>query len=201
MIDENSFNRKITVKKEVEKESNFKSFLFKILIKSLLVIVLFLSSLIYIKQSDKNKDKFEKIVYNNSLSFAKIYNVYQKYLGDVIPFKNIYKDNTKVVSSDKLTYSNIKKENNGYILDVSNMYSIGALNSGIIIKIEENDTYKTMITIQNEEGLNITYGLLSDLNVKLYDYVEQGEILGVANKKLYLIFKKGDKYLSYEEYL
>lgn len=201
MIDENSFNRKITVKKEVEKESNFKSFLFKILIKSLLVIVLFLSSLIYIKQSDKNKDKFEKIVYNNSLSFAKIYNVYQKYLGDVIPFKNIYKDNTKVVSSDKLTYSNIKKENNGYILDVSNMYSIGSLNSGIIIKIEENDTYKTMITIQNEEGLNITYGLLSDLNVKLYDYVEQGEILGVANKKLYLIFKKDDKYLSYEEYL
>lgn len=201
MIDESSFNRKIAVEKPIEKESYFKSLLFKTLIKTLIVVILFLVALIYIKQSDKNKETFEKVVYNNSLSFAKIYNIYQKYLGDVIPFKNAYKDNTKIVSSDKITYSNIQKEGNGYILDVSGMYSVGSIYDGIIVKIEESDTYNQMITIQNEEGVNITYGFLSDLNVKLYDYVEEGEILGVADKRLYLIFEKDDKYLSYEEYL
>ena len=135
------------------------------------------------------------------VSFAKIYDVYQKYLGDVIPFKNIFKDNTKLVSSEKITYESIEKKDNGYILNVTEEYTLFSLKSGIVIKIEENDEYKNIITIQDKTGLNITYGLLNNVNVKLYDYVEKGEILGICDKKLYLEFKKDDKYLSYEEYL
>ena len=201
MIDENSFKKKIVAQKNEENDNYFKSLIYKTFIKCLIVIILFLGALIYIKQSDAARENFKKIVYNNSLSFAKIYNIYQKYLGDVIPFKNIYKDNTKLVSEDKITYSNITKENNGYILDVMETYLVSSIKSGIIIKIEESSDYKTMITIQDKDGLNITYGFLSDLNVKLYDYVEKGEVLANANKKLYLSFEKDGKYLSYEEYL
>lgn len=202
MITEESFNINKKNKKKNESENKFlPNFLYSVLIKTLIVIVLFLSSMIYIKQSDKNKEKFKNIVYNNSLSFAKIYDVYQKYLGDVIPFKNIFKDNTKLVSSEKISYNSIEKKDNGYILDVTDEYTLSSLRSGIIIKIEENDKYKNIITIQDKTGLNISYGLLNNVNVKLYDYVEKGEILGICNKKLYLEFKKDDKYLSYEEYL
>ena len=202
MITEESFNINKKNKKKNESENKFlPNFLYSVLIKTLIVIVLFLSSMIYIKQSDKNKEKFKNIVYNNSLSFAKIYDVYQKYLGDVIPFKNIFKDNTKLVSSEKITYESIEKKDNGYILNVTEEYTLFSLKSGIVIKIEENDEYKNIITIQDKTGLNITYGLLNNVNVKLYDYVEKGEILGICNKKLYLEFKKDDKYLSYEEYL
>ena len=165
------------------------------------MVILFLASLIYIRQSDKNKEKYEKIVYNNSLSFAKIYGVYKEYLGDVVPFKNVFNDDTKLVLSDKITYEKIEKENDGYILSVSSSYTTPAIKSGIVIKVTQEGDYKEMITIQDEEGLNITYGCLDNLNVRLYDYVEKGEILGTADKKLYLIFEKDDKYLSYEEYL
>lgn len=195
-------------KKKLKKENNteenegfLRKFLFTVFIKTLIVVVMFLGSLIYIRQSDENKDNFKKFVYNNSLSFAKIYNLYNKYLGDVIPFKNIYKDNTMVVSNEKMTYSDISKENNGFILDVSSEYAFSALRSGIVVEKKKNDTYGNMIKIQDKEGLNITYAMASEINVELYDYVEKGELLGKANKKLYLIFEKDGKYLSYEKYL
>ena len=198
MIDSNSFNMS---KKETEKKSFTSKFIYSILVKTLIVVVLFLASLIYIKQSDKNKNNFKNVVYNNSLSFAKIYNVYKKYLGDVIPFKNIFKDNTKLVSSEKLTYKSITKKDNGYLLSISNNYTVSSITSGIVIENKKDSNYINMITVQDKNGLNITYGILNDINVKLYDYIEKGEIIGVASDKLYLSFKKDNKYLSYEEVL
>ncbi len=195
------YEKKVKKENEEKKENGLARFLYKMLIKSLIVIVIFLGSLIYIKQSDDNKLKFKKVVYNNSLSFAKIYNVYNKYLGDALPFKNIFKDNTKVVSSEKITYSNIKKENNGYMLTVSNEFVLSSIKSGIVVEKKENDTYNNIIKIQDKDGLNITYGCLSNVDVNLYDYVTKGEILGKTSGKLYLIFEKDGKYLSYEEYL
>lgn len=198
LIDSNSFNMN---KKETEKKSFTSKFIYSILVKTLIVVVLFLASLIYIKQSNKNKNNFKNVVYNNSLSFAKIYNVYKKYLGDVIPFKNIFKDNTKLVSSEKLTYKSITKKDNGYLLSISNNYTVSSITSGIVIENKKDSNYINMITVQDKNGLNITYGILNDINVKLYDYIEKGEIIGVASDKLYLSFKKDNKYLSYEEVL
>lgn len=198
LIDSNSFNMN---KKETKKKSFTSKFIYSILVKTLIVVVLFLASLIYIKQSNKNKNNFKNVVYNNSLSFAKIYNVYKKYLGDVIPFKNIFKDNTKLVSSEKLTYKSITKKDNGYLLSISNNYTISSITSGIVIENKKDSNYINMITVQDKNGLNITYGILTDINVKLYDYIEKGEIIGVASDKLYLSFKKDNKYLSYEEVL
>ena len=71
----------------------------------------------------------------------------------------------------------------------------------ILLTTKKSDTYGNLIKVQDKEGLNVTYGMLSDINVELYDYVEKGEIIGKANKKLYLIFEKDGKYLSYEKYL
>ena len=42
---------------------------------------------------------------------------------------------------------------------------------------------------------------LNEVEVKLYDYVEKGEILGSISDKLYINFEKDGKYLSYEKYL
>lgn len=201
MITPDSFSKVNKSKKEEKGNSYLSKLFFTTLIKILIVIVLFLTSLIYIKQSDKNKQKYQKLVYNNSLSFAKIYDVYERYLGDVIPFKNIFKDNTKLVSEEKLTYEKIEKKGNGYVLSVASNYTVSAIKSGIVIKKEKKDDYKTLITIQDKNGLNITYGYLDDVSVKLYDYVLKGEVLAVANKQLYLIFEKDNKYLSYEEYI
>lgn len=191
-------NKKLSNKKE---NKTINKFLFSILIKSLIVIVLFLSTLIYIKQNDKNKENIEKIVYQNSLSFAKIYNVYKKYLGDVIPFKNSFNNEIKKVSNEKITYNSIEKEDDGYILLVSSNYTVSSIKSGIIIEVKKDDKYNNIVKIQDKNGLNISYGYLTNVDIKLYDYVEKGQIIGACDNKLYLIFEKNNEYLSYEEYL
>ena len=43
------------------------------------------------------------------------------------------------------------------------------------------------------------YGNLSNINVKLYDYIEKGTLIGNCNKTLYLIHKKDGKVLDYGE--
>ena len=195
MITEKDFN----ANKNNKKENTFKVFLFNMLIKTLIVIILLLGSLIYIKQSDKNKENFEKVVLNNSLSFAKLYDLYQKYIGEVIPFK---KDNkkTSMVSKDKIIYKDIKQEGNGYVLDVSSNYLVQALHGGIVTSIVDDD-YNKQITIQDKRGINITYGLITNTDVKIYDYINSGEIIGTADKKLFLSFIKNGKSLSYDEFI
>lgn len=196
------YNKKLKKeKKDDDNKSTLSKFLFTILIKSLIVVLLFLSSMIFIRQNDKNKKIFKEKVYNNSLSFAKIYNLYSKYLGDALPFKDTIKDDTKKVSNEKITYSSIKKEGDDYLLVVPSNYTLQSIKSGIVIEVKKDDKYKNIVKIQDKSGVNITYKNLNEVEVKLYDYVEKGEILGSASDKLYINFEKDGKYLSYEKYL
>lgn len=196
------YNKKLKKeKKDDDNKNTLSKFLFTILIKSLIVVLLFLSSMIFIRQNDKNKKMFKEKVYNNSLSFAKIYNLYSKYLGDALPFKDIIKDDTKKVSNEKITYSSIKKEGDGYLLVVPSNYTLQSIKSGIVIEVKKDDKYKNIVKIQDKSGVNITYKNLNEVEVKLYDYVEKGEILGSVSNKLYINFEKDGKYLSYEKYL
>lgn len=196
-----SFKKFNNYKKDEKESKGISKFFFSLFIKCLMVIIIFLGSLIYVRKSDDNKAQFKSIVYQNSLSFARIYSVYKKYLGDVIPFKNIFKDNVKMVSNDKFSYDKVEKEKNGYVFTVSSEFLVSAIKSGIVIEIKKDDNYINIIKIQDKDGVNISYGYLGEVNVKLYDYVDKGELLGKSNKKLYLMFEKDDKYLSYEEYL
>ena len=196
------YNKKLKKeKKDDDNKSTLSKFLFTILIKSLIVVLLFLSSMIFIRQNDKNKKIFKEKVYNNSLSFAKIYNLYSKYLGDALPFKDTIKDDTKKVSNEKITYSSIKEEGDDYLLVVPSNYTLQSIKSGIVIEVKKDDKYKNIVKIQDKSGFNITYKNLSEVEVKLYDYVEKGEILGSTSDKLYINFEKDGKYLSYEKYL
>ena len=196
------YNKKLKKeKKDDDNKSTLSKFLFTILIKSLIVVLLFLSSMIFIRQNDKNKKIFKEKVYNNSLSFAKIYNLYSKYLGDALPFKDTIKDDTKKVSNEKITYSSIKKEGDDYLLAVPSNYTLQSIKSGIVIEVKKDDKYKNIVKIQDKSGVNITYKNLNEVEVKLYDYVEKGEILGSVSNKLYINFEKDGKYLSYEKYL
>lgn len=196
------YNKKLKKeKKDDDNKNTLSKFLFTILIKSLIVVLLFLSSMIFIRQNDKSKKIFKEKVYNNSLSFAKIYNLYSKYLGDALPFKDTIKDDTKKVSNEKITYSSIKKEGDDYLLVVPSNYTLQSIKSGIVIEVKKDDKYKNIVKIQDKSGVNITYKNLNEVEVKLYDYVEKGEILGSTSDKLYINFEKDGKYLSYEKYL
>ena len=64
----------------------------------------------------------------------------------------------------------------------------------------DEDWFK-FTTTSNDAFYRITYKNLNEVEVKLYYYVEKGEILGSISDKLYINFEKDGKYLSYEKYL
>ena len=56
--------------------------------------------------------------------------------------------------------------------------------------------------MQGVNGVDIWYGNITNTNLKLYDYVEKGTMLGEVNKDtIYLVFQKEGKYLNYKDYI
>ena len=93
-----------------------------------------------------------------------------------------------------------------------NVYAVGATASkfrfmGILDKPEDLNLKETLLIVLDTpdkkriDGVDEWYGNIENVNVKLYDYVSKGELLGDCNNYLYLVYKKDGKVLNYEEYL
>ncbi|MDD4036421.1 MAG: M23 family metallopeptidase [Bacilli bacterium] len=176
--------------------------LFTHLNKILITILLFISTLIFVKASSENKIFIYDNVFSKNFKFAKINGLYKKYLGDIIPFQSIVNNNNMPVFSSKLEYSEASKYIDGVKLKVETDYLIPVKNSGIVVFIGEKENYGNTIIIQQTNGIDMWYGNIKNSSVKMYDYVEEGVLLGEANgKELYLLFQKDGKFLDYKGYL
>ena len=70
--------------------------------------------------------------------------------------------------------------------------------SGIVTFIGEKEGYNNTIIIQQSNGYYAWYGNVQE-KVKLYDYVEQGEILGTSKDNFYYyVLYKDDKPITHE---
>lgn len=188
----NTYNKYYNNKKDYKKIRNYLS-------KILISVIFLLVSIIYIKLSDNNKNLYENFFLENSISFTKVNNWYQKYFGSIIPVPNIVED-TPVFNED-LTYSNKEDYLNGSLITVGNDYMVPTLESGIVVFIGEKEGYNKTIIVQGIDGIDIWYGNIDNTNLNLYDYVKKGDIVGNVNdNSLYLVFMKDNDYISYEEY-
>ena len=188
----NTYNKYYNNKKDYKK---IKKYISKILIS----IIFLLVSIIYIKLSDNNKKFYESIFLENSISFTKVNDWYQKYFGNVIPVPNVV-DDTPVFNED-LTYKDKTDYLNGSLITVSNDYMVPVMQSGIVVFIGEKEGYNNTIIIQGIDGVDIWYGNIDNTNLNLYDYVKKGDLIGNVNdNSLYLVFMKDNNYISYEEY-
>ena len=143
---------------------------------------------------------FDKI-YNHNVSFAFIKKYYNKYLGDIIPFESI-SPQKKVISLNKIEYIEKSTYNNGVKLKLDNNYLIPILNDGIVIFIGEKEGFNNTIIIEDDNRVDYIYGNLDDINVKLYDYVKKGDLLGtVKDNSLYLMFEKDGNVIDYKKYI
>ena len=168
-------------------------------IKLLISIVITLVILILIKSSSSFKNTFYKYVYSNNISFTKLKGVYNKYIGDIDIFDNVVK--TETVFNEELTYNLKEKYLDGVKLSIDSNYLVPINESGIVVFIGEKEGYGNTVIIQRIDGIDEWYGNIINVNVKLYDYVSEGELLGEANNNLYLVYKKDGNILNYEEYL
>ena len=168
-------------------------------IKFLILVILTILSLILLK-NNQFKTNFYKYVYENNISFAQINKWYKNKFGSSLPFSK-YLEQVTPVFNEKLSYKEKRKYKDGVALTVEENYLIPALDSGIVIFIGEKEGYGNTVIIQQENGIDLWYSNLKEINLKLYDYVKDGSLVGVSNTNLYLIFYKDGEVIDYQEYI
>ena len=192
---------KLYGKKEVKKGIKISKYIKSFIIKSMICFIMFLTMLILIKSNSNYKASIYKYVYSNNFSFAKINSLYKKYFGGILPFDNIVPSDELVFKED-LKYSEASLYKDGVKLSVVDNYLVPAIESGIVVFIGNKDNYGNTIIVQGVNGVDIWYGNITNTDLKLYDYVEKGTMLGEVNKDtLYLVFQKEGKYLNYKDYI
>ena len=191
---------KSKIKKKNKKTNKNRSSFYGFISKLLITIILTLITLILLKSNNKLKTFFYNKVYDNNISFATINKWYENHFGSSIPFKELVEKDTKAVFNNKLEYSKKEKYLDGVKLSVDKNYLVPILESGMVVYIGKKEEYGNTVIVQQVNGVDVWYGNINNPNVKLYDYVEKGKLLGdVKNNNLYLVFKKDGKVLSYEK--
>lgn len=168
-------------------------------IRILIVLIIFLSLSIIYKKNDNLKNTITEYVFKDEISFIKIKNIYDKYLGGLLPIKK--EISTKKVFNEKLNYNNLSVYHDGVNLSVSESYLVPSLDEGMVVFIGNKDNYGNTVIIENLDGIYIWYGNINTTSLKLYDYVEKGTYIGEVSNNLYLIFSKDNIYLNYDEYI
>ena len=170
--------------------------------KLLLCTITFLLIGIVCKKNYNLKQKIKYELYENHLSFTSIKELYNHYLGGVIPLENIKIKKDVSVFKEKINYQEITPYLNGAKLKVTNNYLVPNQEKGVVVFIGEKEGYGNVIIIEGKENIDKWYGNICNTNLKLYDYIEENKYLGeTCNENLYLVFSKDNKFLNYKEYI
>ena len=188
-------------KKEITPDKK-RGFIKYFLIKIMSCIIILLSLLIILRYDKNNKQVLYKFIYETNFNFAYLNNLYTKYLGDILPFQAKNSSSVKSVFNEELNYKNLSIYKDGISLEVEDSYLIPVLEDGVVIFMGEKEEYGQTIIIEGQDGINIWYSNLSNINVNLYDYVKKGEFLACSSgTNFYLLFQKEGKFINYKDYL
>ena len=165
--------------------------------KFLLAVIFFLLSIIFINGSDEHKAFYKEEVFSKNIPFNKISLVYEKFFGSVLPGEDLQ----KVVQSEKLLYTKISPYEEGEVLSLKGSEVINSLASGVVVFAGDKEGYGKTVIIQGADGADIWYGNLTNVSAQHYDYVKKDTVIGeTKDNKLYLVIKKNNEYIKYEDY-
>ena len=184
------------------KQGNKVSYRVSIIRRTLLTVVIVLVVLIICNLSTSTKNIIKKELLERNYNFSKINSLYKKYIANFNPLGKKESGNTQLVSSSKgIEYSSSEDYLEGVKLNVSEEYPIKLLDSGLVVFIGENEGYGMSVIVQQSNGIDVIYGNVISNDIKVYDYIEKGTIIGTANKYLYLVFQKEGEVLDYKKYI
>lgn len=180
-----------------KKEEKKVSKLSKLLSRFLVLIIFVLIGLIALKSNLELRSFVYKNVFQNNLKFAKLDEIYEKYFGSSIPN---FKDDTALVSKEKIDYTDLEEYKDGVKLKISDDYVIPSLRSGIITFAGEKDGVNTVI-LEDSDGVEHSYFNLKEIKVGMYDYIKEGQTIGSASGEVILEFRKDGKKVDYKKYI
>lgn len=171
---------KLVLKKKVKKFIN----------NILLVILIVISTLIINKQNLE----IRKVVHEK-FSILKNREIYEKYFGNILTLeKQIKKE--QPVFNEKIEYQKLEKIENGIKLTIDSNQSILVIESGVVVYKDDNK-----LIVEQIDGVNTTYENINT-NIKLYDYVEKNEVLGVSKTNYIILkFNKDNEVIDYKKYI
>lgn len=170
------------VRKRIEKrkrplnDHNFKK-LYNGMIRLMVMMIVVLGSLIVLKNPE-----FEQKIFS------------QKYLQQFITFVSqsvldFLPEDVKV--NQELQYALLK---DNYYQGTGNQ--VVAMNNGKVI-----DVKKQQVIILDENGTEITFSRLKDIQVKKLQNIKQGDTIALYQKKFKMTFEYLGKQITYQEYL
>lgn len=154
-----------------------------------------------VKQNPNLKGILKENVYEKSFKFTKSKKLYEKYFGNILSLDKVIKEEQPVFS-EKLSFEKSENYEKGVKLKVPKNYMVPTLESGIVVFIGEKENYGNTVIIEQVDGIDTYYANVNTNNIKLYDYIEKGELLGeTKGSNLYLVFQKNGEYLDYHKYI
>ena len=170
------------VRKRIEKrkrplnDHNFKK-LYNGMVRLMVMMIVVLGSLIVLKNPE-----FEQKIFN------------QKYLQQLITFisqsvLDFLPEDVKV--NQEVNYTLLK---NDYYQGTSNQ--VVAMNKGKVIQVQ-----KQQIVILDENGTEITFSKIKDIQVKKLQKVNPGDTLALYQQKFKMTFEYLGQKITYQEYL
>lgn len=168
-------------------------------IKFMISIVLTLVCLIVLKSNNELKTNFYKYVYQDNISFADINSFYKSKFGFQLPFLEYFND--VPVFNETLSYNEASMYKDGVSLSVIENYLVPTIDDGIVVFIGEKEGYGNTVIIEQKDGVSVWYSNLSEINLKMYDYVLKGDLIGSVSNNLYLVFIKDGEFVDYKEYI
>lgn len=190
------YMKKINGKNSKEHSYSYKRSIIK---RTLFTVTMVLIVLIISNIHKPTRDLLYKYIFETNYNFSTINKIYKKYFLD-LPKKTLNSD--KLVSTNKtLEYTDYEEYLDGVSLNVGENYNVKLIESGLVVFIGEKDEYGSTIIVQQSNGIDVTYGNVKVTDIKVYDYIEKGTIIGIADNTLYLNFTKDGEKLDYKTYI
>lgn len=175
-----------------KKDSKNNNFLKKILNKLLTLVIFTMIIIIISNYSPKFKSFLIDKVLNSTIDFSFV-NKITNNITEV--FKT--NDNIKTVMKDEKDLKEKYKDGVKYIVNKDE--DIYIKNSGIITYIGEKEGYNNTVIVQQSNGYYAWYGNIKE-EVKLYDYVESGNVIGTSlTNEYYYVLLKDNKPVNINE--
>lgn len=183
--------KKLVLKKKVK----------SIIQRIFMMAILFLISMILVKKDDDFKSFISENVYEKSFQFTRVRKLYQQYFGDILSIEDLMPE-VQPVFNETISYIERNTYEDGVKLTVREKYLVPVIESGIVVFIGEKEGYGQTVVIEQVDGVSVWYANVSFNNLKLYDYIQRGTLLGEVNgNELFLTFRRNGVKQDYKEFI
>lgn len=166
-------------------DNNFKK-MYNSMIKLMVTIMIGIGTLTYFKTRPDHLEL--KKLLTQDFDFNKISQDITKWFSPFLQLEKL-EEVANTIEYELIDKNNFK----------SNSNEVCILDEGTVVYVGNQEILQDYVIIQGVSGIKITYGKLSECNLKLYDYVHVGDIIGAYNENLILVFEYEGKEISYEQ--